>query len=295
MNSSNSKVYGLIIIATVFWGMNFALAGAILQDMSPHWSAALRFVLSALIMIAVAMWRREPLVAPALRYMGVYFVIGAVGIGGFNLLFFQAMQTTSAGNASLIMATNPLLTTVLAAWVLGERASRRFLLSLPLALVGVVVVISGGNMSKLTHLQDVRGDLLMLGANLAWAGYIVMSRKWMPKQSALTNTTLLMSAGALILLVVALLSGEQMTAVGLYAGINLAIMVLGGTVLAYLFWNEGIAQLGAGRTALFLNLVPVFAMLTAAVMGALPNMAQIIGGILVISSVAMVMLPALKS
>ncbi|MFA5171179.1 MAG: DMT family transporter [Sulfuriferula sp.] len=290
----NNTIYLLVITSTLFWGANFALAGPILQDISPLWLAALRFVLSALIMIAFSSWRGEPLIVPALQYIKTYFLIGAVGIGGFNLLFFYAMQTTSAGNASLIMATNPLVTMVLAALVLGERPGLRLLLSLPLALAGVIVVISSGDMSKLTHLQNVQGDLLMLGANLAWAGYNVLSRKLMPQQSALTNTTLVMSAGALILLVAAAISHEHMTAIGFYAGIDLAIMVVGGTVLAYLFWNTGIARLGAGRTAIFMNLIPVFAMLTAAVMGYLPNAAQIMGGALVISGVALAMVPQRK-
>lgn len=290
----NNTIYLLVITSTLFWGANFALAGPILQDISPLWLAALRFVLSALIMIAFSSWRGEPLIVPALQYIKTYFLIGAVGIGGFNLLFFYAMQTTSAGNASLIMATNPLVTMVLAALVLGERPGLRLLLSLPLALAGVIVVISSGDMSKLTHLQNVQGDLLMLGANLAWAGYNVLSRKLMPQQSALTNTTLVMSAGALILLVAAATSSEHITALGFYASIDLAIMVVGGTVLAYLFWNTGIARLGAGRTALFMNLIPVFAMLTAAVMGRLPNAAQIMGGALVISGVALAMVPQRK-
>jgi drug/metabolite transporter (DMT)-like permease len=64
--------------------------------------------------------------------------------------------------------------------------------------------------------------------------------------------------------------------------------------LAYLFWNTGIARFGAGRTALFMNLIPVFAMLTAALMGQLPNLAQIMGGVLVISGVALAMVPQRK-
>jgi drug/metabolite transporter (DMT)-like permease len=287
----NNTIYLLVILATVFWGANFALAGPILQEMSPLWLAALRFGLSAALMIAFASWRREPLILPAMQHIKAYLIIAAVGIGSFNLLFFFALQTTSAGNASLIMATNPLVTIVLAALVLGERPSQRLLLSLPLALVGVLVVITSGDMSKLAHLQNIQGDVLMLGANLAWAGYNVLSRKLMPKQSALTNTTLVMSAGALILLAAAAVSGEQITTLSLYPSIDLAIMVVGGTVLAYLFWNTGIARFGAGRTALFMNLIPVFAMLTAAVMGNLPNMAQIMGGALVISGVALAMLP----
>ncbi|BBO99802.1 DMT family transporter [Sulfuriferula nivalis] len=287
----NNTIYLLVIIATLFWGANFALAGPILQEMSPLWLAASRFGLSAMLMMVFASWRREPLLAPAMQHIKAYLIIAAVGIGGFNLLFFYALQTTSAGNASLIMATNPLVTIVLAALVLGERPSKRLLLSLPLALVGVLVVISSGDMSKLTHLQNIQGDVLMLGGNLAWAGYNVLSRKLMPKQSALTNTTLVMSAGALILLAAAALSGDHLTTLGFYPSVDLAIMVVGGTVLAYLFWNTGIARFGAGRTALFMNLIPVFAMLTAAVMGQLPNLAQIMGGGLVISGVALAMMP----
>jgi drug/metabolite transporter (DMT)-like permease len=290
----NNTIYLLVIIATLFWGANFALAGPILQEMSPLWLAAARFGLSAVLMLAFASWRGEPLVAPVKQHFKAYLIIAAVGIGGFNLLFFYALQTTSAGNASLIMATNPLVTIVLAALVLGERPGRRLLLSLPLALVGVLVVISSGDMSTLTHLQNIQGDLLMLGGNLAWAGYNVLSRKLMPKQSALTNTTVVMSAGALILLAAALTSGERFTGLGVYASIDLLIMVTGGTVLAYLFWNTGIARFGAGRTALFMNLIPVFAMLTAALMGQLPNIAQIMGGVLVISGVVLAMVPQRK-
>ncbi|WP_124950454.1 DMT family transporter [Sulfuriferula thiophila] len=290
-----NSVYLLVIVATVFWGANFALAGPILHDVAPLWAAALRFTLGALIMITFVSWRGESLIAPARRHAGVYLLIGAIGIGGFNLLFFYALQTTSAGNAALIMATNPLMTTLLAAVTLGERPGGRLLLSLPLALSGVFVVVTGGDMSKLAHLQDVRGDLLMLGANVAWAAYNVLSRSAMPKLPALTNTTLVMSAGAMLLLIVAISSGEQLTMPGVHAAIALAIMVTAGTVLAYLFWNTGIAHLGAGRTALFLNLVPVFAMLTAAIMGTMPTLVQIIGGILVIGGVSLAMLPRSKA
>lgn len=67
-------------------------------------------------------------------------------------------------------------------------------------------------------------------------------------------------------------------------------MALGGTVLAYLFWSLGIMRLGAGRTAIFLNLVPVFAMLIEGFMGASPTSAQMVGGLLVLCGVTLSML-----
>ncbi len=289
-----SSVYLVVLISTFFWGANFALAGPILHDIAPLWAAALRFSLAALIMVAYASWRGEDLLAALRRHAGVYLLIGAIGICGFNLLFFAAMGTASAGDAALIMATNPLLTTLLAAVALGERPSRRLLISLPLALIGVVVVISGGDVAHLLHLQIVHGDVLMLGADIAWAFYNVLSRSAMPKLSPLTNTALVMSAGALLLFAVALVSNEALAMPGVNASIALALMVTGGTVLAYLFWNTGIARLGAGRTALFMNLIPVFAMLVVALMGKLPSGVQVIGGALVIGGVSISMLSPKK-
>ena len=71
--------------------------------------------------------------------------------------------------------------------------------------------------------------------------------------------------------------------------VPLRLMVVGGTVLAYLLWGMGIARLGAARTSIFLNLVPVFAMLVGAFLGTLPSTAQIIGGLLVLGGVSISM------
>ena len=135
-------VYLLVALSTLFWGANFVLAGPVLADIPPLWAAALRFALGTVLMLTLVIWRGEDLMAPLRRHAKVYALLGAVGIGSFNLLFFFALQTTSAANGALIMATNPLLTTVLAALLLGEATKPRQLLALPLALIGVVVVIS---------------------------------------------------------------------------------------------------------------------------------------------------------
>lgn len=287
----SQTVYAMVIASAFFWGANFVLAGPVMVDLPPLWAAALRFMLGALLMFIFARSRGEDLAGPARSHAWVYLLLGAVGIGAFNLLFFYALKDTSAVNAALIMATNPLLTTLLAAVLLGERASARHLAGLPLALVGVTVVVSAGNLHHLAALHIARGDLLMLGADLAWAFYNVLGRRYMPKGSAIANTTLVMSAGAALLFVVALSSGSLPHMPGVKASLALAMMTVGGTVLAYLFWNTGIARLGASHTALFLNLVPVFAMLIGSISGVLPTMPQLIGGVLVISGISLSMLP----
>jgi drug/metabolite transporter (DMT)-like permease len=289
---SATLVYPLVALSALFWGANFALAGPVLADLPPLWAAALRFALGTAVMLGLVVWRSEDLVAPLRRHAKIYALLGAVGIGGFNLLFFFALQTTSAANGALIMATNPLLTTLLAVALLGEAASRRQLAALPVALIGVVVVICGGDLQRLANLQVARGDLLMIGADVMWAFYNVLVRRYLPSGSALTNTTLVMAAGMVLLLAVAMGSGESVHLPGIKAGMALLTMAVGGTVLAYLFWNIGIARLGAGRASLFLNLVPVFAMLVGALLGTVPSQVQIIGGLLVIGAVSIAMLPS---
>ena len=287
-------VYGLVVLATVFWGANFVLAGPVMNDLPPLWAAALRFMLGAGAMFLLARWRGERLAELGRRYAGVYALLGVVGIGAFNLLFFYALKSTSPANAALIMATNPLVTTLIAAVVLGERPNRRQLSALPIALIGVMVVISGGSLTRLEALNVARGDLLMLGANIAWALYNVLGKRYMPRVgSAVANTTLVMSAGAALLLAAAITEGGSVPAIpGTAALMALVVMALAGTVLAYLFWNTGIAHLGAGRTALFLNLVPVFAMLAGSLGGALPTHVQLAGGAIVIAGVTLAMMPA---
>jgi drug/metabolite transporter (DMT)-like permease len=219
-------------------------------------------------------------------------LLGIIGTVAFNVFFFYALRYTSANDASLIMATNPLVTTLLAIVILGERPTSRHLLALPIALVGVTVVITQGEISHLLNLQFSIGDILMLAADGFWALYNVLCRRYMPQASPLANTTWIMASGALVLFCIALAGGTHLTALGPKASAAITVMVIGGTVLAYLFWTTGIARLGAARTAIFLNLVPVFAMLLSTAIESPPTSAQVAGGLLVIFGVIVSMLPS---
>lgn len=291
----NIAIYSLVSLTALFWGANFVLAGPVLNDLPPLWAAAVRFLLAAGLMLAIAGIRREDLFGLLRRHAATYLMLGVVGITAFNVLFFYALQSTSANNGALIMAINPLLTVVLAAVFLGERVGVRHMVALPVALAGVAVVISGGELARLEALHFSHGDLLMLAATLSWAMYNVLTRRFMPQGSPLAHTTWIVAAGALALLAFALGSGSPVHTLETRAVAAMTLMVVGGTVLAYLFWGMGIARLGAGRTAIFINLVPVFAMLTGAFLGKLPSGAQLAGGLLVLGGVVISMLPSRRA
>lgn len=286
-------IYVLLLFSSVFWGLNFVLAGFVLVDFSPQWSAAWRFGGAALILLAWVVWMRVPGLWGLLKtHAWRYLLLGLIGISGFNLLFFEAMRTASADTAALIMATNPLLTTFLAWVVLGEHPGWQRLVALPVALLGVLVVITEGHLSRIFSLSLVPGDALMLAADVCWAFYNVLTRLLMPKSvSAPVNTAFVVSAGALVLLLVAGVSSPVPVEISPTAAWAMLVMVALGTVLAYLFWNAGIAVLGAGRTALFMNLVPVFAMISAMIFGQMPTAGQWIGGAIVFVGLFISVLP----
>jgi drug/metabolite transporter (DMT)-like permease len=281
--------YLLAALAAILWGANFNLSKPVVAELHPFFAGASRFVIAALLMLAITTLKGQRV---PLRHAKIYALLGLVGIGGFNLLFFFGMQSTSAVNGALIMALNPLLTALLAYAILGERPNQRQLLAFPAGVVGVGILILGNG----AHVQPARGDILMLAANLSWAFYNVLIRKFMPADTGgLANTAGVMVAGALILTFVATVTGTPVTIPSWHAGSALLVMAIGGSVLAYLFWNIGIGKLGPTRAAPFLNLVPVSSMVIASLTGTPPSFPQILGGVLVIGTVMLASLPMRKT
>ncbi|HTJ96003.1 MAG TPA: DMT family transporter [Rhodocyclaceae bacterium] len=278
--------YILTALAAIQWGANFNLAKPVLAEMHPFVAGADRYVIAALIMLALTFGRGERV---PLRYGKTYLALGLVGVFGFNLFFFLGMASTSPVNGALIMALNPLLTSVIAYFVLGDQPTQRQVIAFPAGLIGVAIVVLGAG----AQVHIARGDALLFIANLSWAFYNVLVRKLMPKDvSGVASTAGIMTVGAVALTLVAVVSGQSFVVPSMHAGSALLAMSVGGGVLAYLFWNAGIAKLGAAKAAIFLNLVPVASMVIAAFSGDMPNHAQLFGGALVIGAVTFSALPA---
>lgn len=282
---SSRMTIGLLVLSIVLWGANFNLSQPALAELHPLTVGAGRFVIAALVMLAVMAVRRERV--PLRRYWRAYLTLGTVGIAGFNVLFFFGMQSTSPVNGALIMATNPLVTALLAAVFLGERPSRRQMLALPVALAGVAFVLLGGG----TSLHPAPGDTLMLGANICWASYNVLMRRVMPPVSGVANTAGVMVMGAVVLCAIAVTAGAPVAMPSAGAAGAVLSMAVCGSVLGYLFYNAALARLGAGKTALFLNLVPVVVMVISAATGHPPSWLQVGGAVVTIGAVSVAMLP----
>lgn len=275
----NISSYFMATMAAIFWGANFNLARPVLSEMGPYVAGASRYILAALIMVVITMIKKETI---PLRHLKSYLTLGIAGVFGFNLFFFLGMQTSSAINGALIMALNPLLTAILGYFILKDIPTRKQLIAFPIGVAGVAIVVLGAG----AHIEISIGDFYILLANLSWALYNVLVRKMMPKDvSGIASTAGIMTVGAAALTLVAILQGDSFIVPTISTGISLILMVIGGSVLSYLFWNASITKLGSSKAAIFMNLVPVTTMVIASIESLPPNHAQVLGAILVVSAV----------
>jgi drug/metabolite transporter (DMT)-like permease len=271
--------YLSVAVAAVLWGANFNLAKPVVAEMRPLIAAADRFLIAAGIMLVITYATGNRL---TWRHARIYLILGLLGVFGFNLFFFLGMSSTSPVNGALIMGLNPVLTSLIASWILGDQPTRLQWLAFPVGLLGVAIVVLGAG----AHLEVSRGDALLFVASLSWAFYNVYLRKLTPMgASALAITTGTMVAGAAALTLLAFVSGGRFVVPSLHAGSALLMMSVSGGVLAYLFWSAGIAKLGPARAAIFMNVVPVASMAISTAAGVPPTPAQLLGGALVIGAV----------
>lgn len=288
MSNNRYLVLLAVTLSTFFWGSNFNAGASVVADVSPYVVATERFVFATIIiMIFMLLKDRTSIIALQKNWIA-FIALGLLGITGFNLAFFIGLKTTSAINGSLIMATSPITTALLAAMIDKHKISLIQTVGMLISLFGVVIVVSNGSIMNLISLNFSSGDLIIMLGNLAWATYTVGSRKYISNSTPLQTTTYTMLFGTIGILLFTVYNNNLLISLNNITIKNhliLVYMAVCGTVLAYLFWNFGIKEIGAANTAVFFNLVPVFTMILALFTGSVPNLLQISGALIVICGV----------
>lgn len=288
MSNNRYLVLLAVTLSTFFWGSNFNAGASVVVDASPYVVATERFVFATIIiMIFMLLKDRTSIIALQKNWIA-FIALGLLGITGFNLAFFIGLKTTSAINGSLIMATSPITTALLAAMIDKHKISLIQTVGMLISLFGVVIVVSNGSIMNLISLNFSSGDLIIMLGNLAWATYTVGSRKYISNSTPLQTTTYTMLFGTIGILLFTVYNNNLLISLNNITIKNhliLVYMAVCGTVLAYLFWNFGIKEIGAANTAVLFNLVPVFTMILALFTGSVPNLLQISGALIVICGV----------
>ncbi|WEK53741.1 MAG: EamA family transporter [Candidatus Cohnella colombiensis] len=281
------NIYLMLIGFAIFTGATFNLAKYTVGYFSPSSAAAWRFGLAAVVMLIILFFN-EGIKKSQLKKNAVsYVVLGVVGIFGFNALFFVGLKYTSPVNGALIMGLNPLLTTVFARILLKDAITKNHVVGIFFAFIGVLLVITQGSIETIKTLSISSGDIIIFAGNVCWALYGVLGRRFVKDGTPLSTTTYTMVIGAVSLIVVSLFTSNPVSLPNIPIGAWEAIgfMALFTSVLGYLWWNQGMKEIGASKTSLFFNLVPVVTMIISFAIGTPIKTFQVIGAVLVILGV----------
>lgn len=275
--------YIFVLMATLFWGGNVTLGRALRFSAGPFTIAAGRMCVASLVFLFLILS-----LPPAERRLGREWPwllgMSLLGMVGCPVTLYLALRFTTATSTSLINGTGPLVTAVLAALLLRTRLTRSQFTGAILSLLGVLLVISGGEGRKLSEFTLNQGGLIMLTNVIMWGLYSVMSRVITRNRSALWATAYSTWFAAPMLGLAAALEWRQAPpTVNLRLMLGVLYIGVFATCLAYLAWNEGVRRVGPDGAMAFYNMLPVFgALLGALFLGERMVANQWLGGGLII-------------
>ncbi len=285
--------YLKLLVTMVIWGGTWVAARVVVQEVAPLAAAAWRFFFSAASLIALVLASHGGLPRLSRRELGQVLALGATGIFLYNVCFLIGMQTMAAGHGALVVALNPVMVTVGAWWLLGESMTPVKALGSAIGLAGCLTVIGNGSLMAPLMGEMGKGDLLILACAALWAAYTLIGRRAMRTLSPLVSTAYASLAGWLMLLATAFAVSPAALVPGYSSASWSAILFLGllGTTLGFTWFNQAVKRIGAARASIFINLVPVAAVLQGAwLLDERLGLPVLVGGLLVLTGVILTQL-----
>jgi len=274
-----------MLLVCLIWGLNFSVTKAAFDQIPPLPFTAVRFIIASLLLWLVVRAVEGPARLPpgALRLL---IILGVVGNTFYQLAFTVGLARTSATNSALILSTVPTVVAVFAGALGLERITPRMRWGIALGTLGVFLVIATRGVEF--SLGNLTGDLLTVLAVLFWAGYTIGLRRVPPEVSPLRVTMITTIAGTPGLVLAGLPGSLRMNwgQVSLEGWLAVGYASVLSLVVAYLLWNRSVKAIGGTRTAIYMCITPLVAVLGAwLLLGERPHPLQGIGAIFIITGV----------
>ncbi|WP_236034848.1 DMT family transporter [Alkalihalobacterium elongatum] len=280
--------YIMLAVATSIWGSAFIAGKVAVESFEPATVAFFRFLGATLLLFPIMWMMEKDRPKPSKKDWGMFALLGLTGIAIYNICFFLASKHAPVIKSSLFIASNPVLIVLLSGWFLKETITKRHIIGMCVALFGVVIIISNGHLLDLVRVGFEPIDLILIGAVISWALYSVLGKVVLGKYSAIVSTTYAVFFGTLFLLPFALYeltwSQIQDASIGVWASLlHMSIFV---TVISFIMYYQGIKKVGAAKASIFINVMPVSAVIMATLfLGETFTFAHGIGAVFVLAGV----------
>ena len=256
----------LAVLATLIWSGNFIVARGVINDIQPVALAFYRWLCATVIILPFA-WKYFIAESGNIKDRFWFFVLAAAtGVSMFNTFVYIAGHHSSAINMVILgTCSSPIMSVILSRIFLKERIPAWRITGMIVCVIGVLLLLSKGHLENLLSFRFTKGDWWILAAALSFAVYNTSVKKRPKAMHPVNFLFIIFLIGTIVLLPFYLWELKEQGGFEINIG-NISTIIylgLGASVICFYIWNKAIVALGAGRTALFGNLIPVFTSIEA--------------------------------
>lgn len=256
-----------LLMTNLFWAINAILARSYMPEVAPiamnlfRWFGVFILLTPFCLPRVIKNWamiRPHLLALTGLAILSIVF---------YNSLLYLAANFTTVVNITLINTLIPIATLLMAWRVLGNRPRLMQFLGMVISILGVLLILTKGQLLHLLSLKFSQGDLLMIAAVVVWALFTVLLKKLSLKLSSINVLYLLIMLGLPFLIVAYAIEAVFFKFyLPSFEHISLfAYLWVFPSILAYIFWTNGVLRLGAESASLSITLMPLFGAVLAIV------------------------------
>jgi len=259
-SKSALSAYLLLAFAVLCWAGNFVVGRGLRFEAPPvaltlwRWSVALAVLAPFTVTHLRHRW------AVIRRSWKVLCLLALFATVLQHIPIYWGLRDTTATNAALLNASSPIFIALLSVFLLDQRLSALAVFGTLLSFIGVIVIVSRGNVAALRQLELNTGDVWILASAMSWAGYTVCLR-WRPPELRGLDLLALIAAISVAFLaplcVLEIAAGRTLVPTPAAIG-GIAYVGVVASVLAYIAWNHGVARIGPARAGPFMYLMLVF-------------------------------------
>lgn len=266
MFKTHRAAYVLLTLTAFFWSVNVVLAKAMNASIPPMALSVGRWAIALLILAPFGFpraWRQRERLRPYWRRI---LLLGLLGIGSYNTLVYVGLQDTTATHSVLLNSLIPIFIVFLGGLFFRQTLQGRQVLGIGISFLGVLAIVTEGAPENLLEMGINPGDGVILLAMLTWALYTLILRGMPEGVDRLGLLSVLIVIGLLVLLPFWGLEVASGRSVEVTTSALLTLLYIGifPSIVAMIFYNHGVAMVGAARAGSFIHLMPAFGTLLAA-------------------------------